>query len=106
MVNILKIWRRIRTNSRIIDFWQSLQLDLAVIYNFRCHRLGLPPVKGLRLLHLDGIQYPVALRVGTSDCVILQQIFAEQDYAPLRKLCEPSLILDGGLMWAMRLSGS
>jgi FkbM family methyltransferase len=93
---ILKIWRRIRTNAQVIGFWPALQLDLAVIYNFRCRRIGLPPLKGFRLFHIDGIQYPVGVRVGTSDYVILQQIFAEHEYAPLLKLRELSLILDGG----------
>jgi FkbM family methyltransferase len=93
---IFKVWRRVRANAQIIGFWQALQLDLAVIYNFRCRWLGLPPLKGLRVLNIDGIQHPVAVRVGTSDYVILQQIFVEREYGPLLQLCEPSLILDGG----------
>jgi FkbM family methyltransferase len=80
----------------VIGFWQALQLDLAVIYNFRCRWLGLPALKGLRFFSIDGVQHPLAVRVGTSDYVILQQIFVEREYGPLVPLFEPSLILDGG----------
>jgi FkbM family methyltransferase len=93
---IFKVWRRMRTNGQVIGFWQALQLDLAVIYNFRCRRVGLPALKGLRSFRIDGIQHPVAVRVGTSDYVILQQIFVEHEYGPLLPLCEPLLILDAG----------
>ena len=93
---IFKVWRRVRANGRVIGFWRALWLDLAVIYNFRCHLLRLPALSGLQWFSVDGIEHAIAIRVGTSDSTIFQQIFTEQEYGPLAALPGPSLILDCG----------
>lgn len=80
----------IRTLSPVIGFWHALALDLAVLYNFRW------PIIGRRWLRVEGLLNPLALRVGTSDYIILLQIFGEHEYAQVSDPQSPSLVLDCG----------
>jgi FkbM family methyltransferase len=71
-------------------------LKCASAYNFRCRKIGLPMVTWLMKANLRKHGFPVYLRVGTDDYMILKQIFVEDEYAPLRDLPEPKCIVDCG----------
>jgi FkbM family methyltransferase len=76
--------------------WSAGLWKCAIAYNFRCRKFGLPAFIWLTKAYLRKHGMTVYMRVGTSDYVILKQIFVEDEYAPLRDLDQPRWIVDCG----------
>jgi FkbM family methyltransferase len=76
--------------------YRAAVLKCAIAYNFRCHRVGLPPFTWLTKVPLRKHGRSVYLRGGTSDYDIFKQIFVEDEYAPLGQLSNPRCIVDCG----------
>src|SRR5262245_15773023 len=72
--------------------WGVVRVSLA----FWSARTGSSPAKRPLRFPARGYVFPVTLRTHTSDLLVFEQVLYREEYAPLKGLGEPRLILDCG----------
>jgi FkbM family methyltransferase len=87
----------LRDARRVVGLRMALLLRLGHWVNFGLRNLGIKYRHPLLLVQVKGYVHPVWGRLGSSDLLVLDQIFIQQEYAPLDSMMPaPKWMIDCG----------